>query len=34
MTGSLGIALLLPALCYAVILAYFGIFAKRPATTD
>jgi FHS family L-fucose permease-like MFS transporter len=30
MTGSLGLALLLPALCYAVI-AGFGIYARRPA---
>lgn len=29
-SGSLGIALLLPAACYALI-AYFGIFARRPA---
>jgi FHS family L-fucose permease-like MFS transporter len=29
-SGSLGIALLLPAACYAVI-AYFGIYARRPA---
>ncbi|MGL3821631.1 sugar MFS transporter [Sphingopyxis sp. R3-92] len=29
-TGSLGTALLLPALCYAVI-ACFGIYARRPA---
>lgn len=29
-TGSLGTALLLPALCYAVI-AGFGIYARRPA---
>ena len=29
-TGSLGLALLLPAACYAVILA-FGIYARRPA---
>ncbi|WP_294173601.1 sugar MFS transporter [uncultured Sphingomonas sp.] len=29
-SGSLGFALLLPALCYAVI-AGFGIFARRPA---
>lgn len=29
-TGSLGVALLLPALCYAVI-ALFGIYARRPA---
>ena len=30
LSGSLGIALLLPAACYAVI-AYFGIYARRPA---
>ncbi len=30
LTGSLGTALLLPALCYAVIAA-FGIYARRPA---
>ncbi len=30
-TGSLGTALLLPALCYAII-AGFGIYARRPAT--
>ncbi len=30
LTGSLAIALLLPALCYAVIAA-FGIYARRPA---
>ncbi|MES2902554.1 MAG: sugar MFS transporter [Pseudomonadota bacterium] len=29
-SGSLGIALLLPAACYALI-AYFGMFARRPA---
>jgi FHS family L-fucose permease-like MFS transporter len=29
-TGSLGMALVLPALCYAVI-AGFGIYARRPA---
>jgi FHS family L-fucose permease-like MFS transporter len=29
LSGSLGIALLLPAACYAVI-AYFGYFARRP----
>jgi FHS family L-fucose permease-like MFS transporter len=29
-SGSLAIALLLPAACYALI-AYFGIFARRPA---
>lgn len=29
-TGSLGTALLLPALCYAIIAA-FGIYARRPA---
>ena len=28
-TGSLGTAMLLPALCYAVILAY-GLYARRP----
>ena len=31
-SGSLGIALLLPAACYAVI-AYFGFFARRPVAT-
>lgn len=30
LTGSLGMALLLPALCYAVI-ASFGFYARRPA---
>ena len=30
-SGSLGIALLLPATCYAVIAGY-GIYARRPAT--
>jgi FHS family L-fucose permease-like MFS transporter len=30
LSGSLGIALLLPALCYVVI-AGFGIYARRPA---
>lgn len=30
LSGSLGIALLLPAACYAII-AYFGVFARRPA---
>ena len=30
LTGSLAIALLLPALCYAVIAA-FGVYARRPA---
>jgi MFS transporter, FHS family, L-fucose permease len=30
MTGSLGAAMLLPALCYAII-AGFGIYARRPA---
>jgi FHS family L-fucose permease-like MFS transporter len=30
-SGSLGIALLLPAACYAII-AYFGIYARRPAS--
>jgi FHS family L-fucose permease-like MFS transporter len=29
LSGSLGIALLLPAACYAVI-AYFGVFARKP----
>ncbi len=29
LSGSLGIALLLPAACYAVI-AYFGYYARRP----
>ena len=29
LSGSLGIALLLPAACYAII-AYFGYFARRP----
>jgi len=29
-TGSLGHAMLLPALCYAIILAY-GLYARRPA---
>lgn len=29
-SGSLGVAMLLPALCYAVIAAY-GIYARRPA---
>ncbi|MEO6113944.1 MAG: sugar MFS transporter [Sphingomicrobium sp.] len=32
LSGSLGIALLLPAACYALI-AYFGIFARRPGST-
>ena len=31
-TGSLGEALALPALCYVTI-AIFGYFARRPATT-
>ena len=31
-SGSLGIALLLPAACYALI-AYFGLFARRPVAT-
>ena len=31
-TGSLGTAMLLPALCYAVILAY-GLYARRPQAT-
>jgi FHS family L-fucose permease-like MFS transporter len=30
-SGSLGFALLLPAICYAII-AGFGIYARRPAT--
>lgn len=30
LTGSLGVALLLPALCYAVIAGY-GIYARKPA---
>ena len=30
LTGSLALALLLPALCYAVI-ACFGYYARRPA---
>ena len=29
-SGSLAIALIIPALCYAVIMA-FGIYARRPA---
>ena len=29
-SGSLGFALLLPALCYLVIAAY-GVYARRPA---
>ena len=29
LSGSLGIALLMPAACYAII-AYFGYFARRP----
>ena len=29
LSGSLGIALLLPAACYAII-AYFGYYARRP----
>jgi FHS family L-fucose permease-like MFS transporter len=29
-TGSLSLALALPALCYAVI-ALFGVYARRPA---
>ena len=33
LSGNLGIALLLPATCYAVI-AYFGLFARRPAATS
>jgi FHS family L-fucose permease-like MFS transporter len=32
-TGSLGMALILPAVCYAVILA-FGIYARRPAVAS
>jgi MFS transporter, FHS family, L-fucose permease len=32
-SGSLGIAMLLPAACYGVIAAY-GVYAKRPASTD
>ena len=32
-TGSLAVAMTLPALCYAVILAY-GLYARRPAVTD
>lgn len=32
-SGSLGIALLLPAACYAVIAAY-GIYARRPASAE
>jgi FHS family L-fucose permease-like MFS transporter len=32
-TGSLGIALLLPAACYAII-AFFGSFARRPAAAS
>jgi hypothetical protein len=32
-TGSLAMAMTLPALCYAVILAY-GLYARRPATPD
>jgi FHS family L-fucose permease-like MFS transporter len=30
MTGSLSLALALPALCYAII-AGFGVYARRPA---
>ncbi|MFM8499017.1 MAG: hypothetical protein ACKOAN_03270 [Chakrabartia sp.] len=30
MTGSLSIALALPAICYAII-ASFGVFARKPA---
>jgi FHS family L-fucose permease-like MFS transporter len=30
-TGSLGLAMILPAVCYAVIAAY-GVYARRPAT--
>jgi FHS family L-fucose permease-like MFS transporter len=32
-SGSLGVAMLLPAACYAVIAAY-GIYARRPASAD
>ena len=32
-SGNLGVALLLPAVCYAVI-AYFGFFARRPVATS
>ena len=32
-TGSLGTAMLLPALCYAVIVAY-GLYARHPAAAD
>ena len=32
-SGDLGVALLLPAACYAVI-AYFGFFARRPVATS
>jgi FHS family L-fucose permease-like MFS transporter len=32
-SGSLGVALLLPAACYAVIAAY-GIYARRPASAE
>ena len=32
-SGSLGIALILPAVCYAVIAAY-GLYARRPASSD
>ncbi len=32
-SGSLSIALLLPAACYAII-AYFGLFARRPAESS
>jgi FHS family L-fucose permease-like MFS transporter len=32
-SGSLGVALLLPAACYAVI-AFYGFYARRPASAD
>ena len=33
LSGNLGVALLLPAACYAII-AYFGYFARRPAAAS